>query len=491
MDVLDRLLEDLNLDGKSAATALVKTADGFMTIDATRLEAEYGELTQIEMRSLTIDGETKEIPVYEQKATDEEKAAQEARAKKYSIGIKDSGSITMPKKWKDAGLSDADFADPTNYKFPVHDETHVKMTLDPAFESKNALSRWGNEDIKSQYTADEQKTVESRIKAAADKHGVDAESVTANKGAKETITVGGRSFDRYEIRDTLGRATYTFEHGDLSDGSLDTSFVHDGTVAKLRVPRGTTADDVRAILSELTLSKSADPGRRVKQGNTFDDALDDAMENLSVQALTACWYAYCSCIMDYWAGELEDLDDATFTQYTDQFAQALKDAWTKFGTAEAAVQAAIEGARLIRRGVKGGGHEKAGASISRANRDKLREAQNIIADLLDEEKDNAKDKGTSGTRTKGVPDAAIPSELERRVKETVGAEVGRLKADHDREMRELQNKLAERDALLDKFGKERFPDPAATRQPASAAAKSADRGPTIYDFLDDTDTQGV
>lgn len=86
-------------------------------------------------------------------ATDDDKQAQEARSKKYGIGIKDGGSVTKPGKWD--SLSDADFGDPVNYSYPMPDKEHAD----------NAAARFATPDGLDVYSTKEQDIVAKRIMA--------------------------------------------------------------------------------------------------------------------------------------------------------------------------------------------------------------------------------------------------------------------------------------------------------------------------------------
>jgi len=50
-------------------------------------------------------------------ATEDEKKAQQARAKKYGISVNAKGSVTKPTEY--ANVSDDKFGDPVNYKYPL------------------------------------------------------------------------------------------------------------------------------------------------------------------------------------------------------------------------------------------------------------------------------------------------------------------------------------------------------------------------------------
>jgi len=65
-------------------------------------------------------------------ATAAEKKAQKARAGRYGIAIKKGGNVTKPSKY--ASVSDGQFADPVNYRYP----------LSPTSRAVNAITRFNN-----------------------------------------------------------------------------------------------------------------------------------------------------------------------------------------------------------------------------------------------------------------------------------------------------------------------------------------------------------
>jgi len=89
---------------------------------------------------------------------DKDKAAQKARSKKYGIAVTKPTHVTKPAKW--SHLKDSQFADPVNYRYPVHDQSHAN----------NAASRFAQE--KKSYTG--KGKVGKRIKAAQKKFGTKA-----------------------------------------------------------------------------------------------------------------------------------------------------------------------------------------------------------------------------------------------------------------------------------------------------------------------------
>ena len=58
-----------------------------------------------------------------QQKSEDEKKAQEARAKKYGISVNAKGSITKPTEY--ANVSDDKFGDPVNYKYPLSPQSRA------------------------------------------------------------------------------------------------------------------------------------------------------------------------------------------------------------------------------------------------------------------------------------------------------------------------------------------------------------------------------
>ncbi|MBI4643998.1 MAG: hypothetical protein HY743_09840 [Deltaproteobacteria bacterium] len=86
---------------------------------------------------------------------DDPKAAQQDRAKKYGIGVKDGGHVTKPGEW--AQVPDAQFADPVNYRYPMPDHDQCQA----------AWSYWNHPKNQEQYTPEERGSIEKRIRARA------------------------------------------------------------------------------------------------------------------------------------------------------------------------------------------------------------------------------------------------------------------------------------------------------------------------------------
>jgi hypothetical protein len=101
-----------------------------------------------------------EVKAFAEGDREKAKKAQEARAKKYGIAVKEGGNVTKPSEYE--SILDDEFADPVNYRYPI-DESHVKA----------ALSYWGMPKNREQYTAEEVKTITQRILKAAKKAGIE------------------------------------------------------------------------------------------------------------------------------------------------------------------------------------------------------------------------------------------------------------------------------------------------------------------------------
>lgn len=81
------------------------------------------------------------------------RAAQAARAKQSGIGVKEGGNLTKPKGFETT--PDAQFADPTNYRYPMPDQAHCQ----------NALARWNDTSNQAQYSEAERAIIMKHIMA--------------------------------------------------------------------------------------------------------------------------------------------------------------------------------------------------------------------------------------------------------------------------------------------------------------------------------------
>lgn len=82
-------------------------------------------------------------------------AAQEARAKKYGIAVKEGGNVTKPGQW--AQVPDEQFADPVNYRYPMPDHDQCEA----------AWGYWNQAKNQAQYTPAERAKITESIKSRA------------------------------------------------------------------------------------------------------------------------------------------------------------------------------------------------------------------------------------------------------------------------------------------------------------------------------------
>ncbi len=98
--------------------------------------------------------------VIEFAATEEAKAAQKARSKKYGIAVKEGGHVTKPGEWE--SVPDDEFLDPVNYRYPCPD----------ADQTRAAASYWGQEKNRVQYTPEERSIIEERLDTFRKKYNI-------------------------------------------------------------------------------------------------------------------------------------------------------------------------------------------------------------------------------------------------------------------------------------------------------------------------------
>lgn len=94
-------------------------------------------------------------------ADDSAKKAQESRSSKYHIGIKEGGNVTKPSEYEDC--PDGEFGDPVNFRYPCNTEARAR----------SALSYWGNEKNRSQYSSEEVSIITRRIHRLAKAQGIE------------------------------------------------------------------------------------------------------------------------------------------------------------------------------------------------------------------------------------------------------------------------------------------------------------------------------
>lgn len=93
-------------------------------------------------------------------AAGDAKTAQETRAKKYGISVKDGGHVTKPGEWAD--VPDDGFLDPVNYRYPIPD----------ADQTRAAAGYWGREKNQAQYSAEERAKITARLNKARKKFNI-------------------------------------------------------------------------------------------------------------------------------------------------------------------------------------------------------------------------------------------------------------------------------------------------------------------------------
>lgn len=104
-------------------------------------------------------------------STNDDKEAQEKRAADYGIGVRDDGSVTQPSADKAAGLTEADYADPVNYKFPVWlTESKDGISEERLNQVRNAPARFAQ--FGDRYDSQSRAVVRERIVDALKKFGL-------------------------------------------------------------------------------------------------------------------------------------------------------------------------------------------------------------------------------------------------------------------------------------------------------------------------------
>jgi len=125
-----------------------------------------------------------EIKEFTFESIEELRKRQLERAKKYGIAPKPDGHFTKPAEY--AHLSDEQFADPVNYKYPI-DEAHIRA----------ALSYWGQERNCKGYSRKEQEIISKRMIAAAKKFGINTSL------EKEVSNMGEKHFSEEDVQKLL------------------------------------------------------------------------------------------------------------------------------------------------------------------------------------------------------------------------------------------------------------------------------------------------
>ncbi len=115
-----------------------------------------------------------------------EKAAQEARSKKYGIKVRPDGNVTKPGQW--AQVPDEQWGDPVNYEYPMPDLAHCR----------NALSRWGDTSNQAPYSQPERAAIAKRITSRAQALGITTQQEVKAKMLTQLKGILGLSAEAQE-----------------------------------------------------------------------------------------------------------------------------------------------------------------------------------------------------------------------------------------------------------------------------------------------------
>jgi hypothetical protein len=127
--------------------------------------------------------------------------AQEARSRKYGIGIKEGGNVTKPSEWAD--VPDEDFLDPVNYRYPCPN----------AEQTRAAASYWGMPRNREQYTPQERAIIERRLEAKLKKFGIGKYRKEASNMKERVKRLLGMAIDN--LPDDLPLDEPTYSESDL------------------------------------------------------------------------------------------------------------------------------------------------------------------------------------------------------------------------------------------------------------------------------------
>jgi len=170
-----------------------------------------------------------------------EHAAQEARAKKYSIGIKDGGNVTKPGEWKD--VPDDEFLDPVNYRYPCPD----------ADQTRAAASYWGQRKNQEEYTQDERSVMTGRLDTFRKKFGI-------GQSRKEDTKMTFK-----ELKEKLV-AVFTKAIQDLpEDGTIQASAGKTFSEADVEAAKKQAAEDAAKKEREKVAAEFAEKERTARQ----------------------------------------------------------------------------------------------------------------------------------------------------------------------------------------------------------------------------------
>jgi cation transport regulator len=106
---------------------------------------------------------------------------QKERSEKYGIATQENGHLTKPKEWED--VPESQWADPVNWKYPVHDEKRVRAAA-------SYFARY-----KDEYDPESREVVAERIRKAKEKFGVgQEEDMSENVVQEDTVKRGLAAF---------------------------------------------------------------------------------------------------------------------------------------------------------------------------------------------------------------------------------------------------------------------------------------------------------
>jgi phage I-like protein len=98
-----------------------------------------------------------------------ERAAQEARSRKYAIGIKEGGHLSQPREWEE--VPEDQWGDPVNYRYPCHTPENARA----------AWFLWHQPHHQEQYSPKERALITSRLRALARAQGVEITDAAKEK----------------------------------------------------------------------------------------------------------------------------------------------------------------------------------------------------------------------------------------------------------------------------------------------------------------------
>lgn len=150
-------------------------------------------------------------------ASDDDKKAQEARSKKYHIGIKDDTNVTKPGAFKD--VPDSEWGDPVNYSYPMPDKAHADA----------AASRWGDESNRVDYTQAEQDIISARIEKRQADFGESSDDAKSGKSADDATLVEKGVEVSADGTHAAFRGTHTHAHKAFDSQGDDATHEHEHT----------------------------------------------------------------------------------------------------------------------------------------------------------------------------------------------------------------------------------------------------------------------